>query len=50
MNPILIKADPEFVEVMRNLKKEFDFESDRRTTKEIARILKSKEIKYKVII
>lgn len=42
-NPIQIKADPEFVEILRKIKKDMDFESDRRTTKEIAKLLKDRK-------
>ena len=46
----LIEADPDFVDLMRDLKREFDFASDRRTTKEIARMLKSKPKRKQIIL
>lgn len=40
---VFIESDPSFIKVMREIKKDFDFASDRRATKEIAKMLQNKK-------
>ncbi len=39
----LIEVDPEIKKLVRNIKDEFDFGSDRRATKEIAKMFQKKK-------
>lgn len=39
----ILRVDPEFKKLVRDIKKEFDLGSDRRATKEIAKMLKQKK-------
>lgn len=46
----MIGVDPEFVAIMKKLKEDLDIDSDRATTKEIAKMLLGRKNKRKRII